>query len=164
MISTNDVFKAAKAYIEKVTSLPNKSVLQARKDVILPKSSYVLMSLLDVSRRGTNWHRYNQVDNLTVYESVTLSIQCDCFGEESFVNASAIQINFLDMAGTEFFKAYPGISPYGCSDIRSLPFINETDSYEPRNMVELTFDVKQFYTHDQDFFDYAELKHIYVVR
>lgn len=107
-------------------------------------SSYVVLTLINAPRRGTNvhiWENDNAGDGIT--ESVRMltlyEVQIDFCGlDEAAVNAQAARLVMLarDAVAVDFFRAR-GLSCQYADDPRSLPFSNDVDQWEVRYSVTL---------------------------
>lgn len=94
-------------------------------------------------------------------------IQCDVHAPDDSSSdvAQTIQTMFRDQFAVDLFRSFPwDIWPIHCDDPRQVPFINASDQYETRFIVEIHLQANQIVSGvGQQFFDVAKINLIEVL-
>lgn len=94
-----------------------------QNEISLPPGTndYVIFTLLDSTRHGTNIESYDtSTEGLTLREGLEASVQIDCYaasvsgtdGSDAFSRAQSIELLFRDGAACRYFREnFPGVDP-----------------------------------------------------
>lgn len=106
--------------------------------------NFVLLTLLDRSRLGTNTTAWDQSMGgdptvITDAEAVSISMQLDFHGADSTDNAQVFAVLFRSAYAVDYMAA-TGVSPDYCTDGHQMPFINGEDAWEDRWVLNAVMD------------------------
>lgn len=139
-----DVLGAVHDFLQaRLSPQPEHIVRGWQNRAALPDASaYVVLTLINASRRGTNVHDWKPSEAALIQNArmlVAYDVQVDFCGlDEAAVSAQAAQLVLFgrDAAGVLFFQPY-GLSCLYADDPRSLPFGDDLDQWKVRYAVTL---------------------------
>lgn len=129
------------------------SILPAGVEVIIAQENrvpeptsdnFVLLTLLDRSRLGTNTTAWDQSmggnpTTITDAEAVSIGMQLDFHGADSTDNAQVFAVLFRSAYACDYMAA-TGVSPDYCTDGQQMPFINGENAWEDRWVLNAVMD------------------------
>ncbi len=127
-----------------ISPLPEYIVRGWQNRAALPDASeYVVLTLINAPRRGTNVHEWRNSGDDALIERVRMLVLYDvqvdfCGLDEARVGHQAAQLVMLgrDAAAVRFFRPY-GLAGLYADDPRSLPFADDLDQWKVRYSVTL---------------------------
>lgn len=129
-------------------------------------ASYIVLTLLDARRQGTNVHDWQALEGSDtdlqngIKMLVLYDVQIDfCGTDEREVMSQAVQCATLarDAAAVDFF-AGEGLSSLYAEDVRPMPFSNDLKQWEIRYSVTVHLSAWNAYTIEQEAFTRVKAK------
>ena len=141
-VTHKDIYKEVQAYLLGLFSCPPQTVIQGyQNNNPLPDEAVVMTILFENELDMAVSHYDPAADKTAVQQSVEVTMQVDCYGENSHAMARQIASMWQSLPTTEVLQ---NCQPLYCGDPKDLTFVNETGQYELRFMVglELQYNTK----------------------
>ncbi|MDR1312000.1 MAG: hypothetical protein LBK01_09075 [Burkholderiaceae bacterium] len=140
-----------------IVSLTGAQVVQGWANLVpAPQGGYILMAVLSRRRLATNERIYirpeddDDTGQVLMKESVQITIQIDCFGEQSAEWAQILSTALRDEMACDALQ--PLMQPLYADEPRNTPIVNESQQYEQRWIVEAHFQINPVVGLEQEFF------------
>lgn len=131
----NDIYSVLYGFIKSVVDDTVEVIRGIENRVSAPIGDFIVMTIVHMERLATNvseWNGVIETDTATrnIQQHIKLSIQLDCYGNNSFTNAVVLSTLLRDTYGVESLS--PTIVPLYTDDPIQNPLVNSESQYESR--------------------------------
>ena len=154
-IDHQELYKAVRLYLLGVFPEAGQQIIQSlNNNNPLPENA-VVMSVLFERNFDESVTTYNGVDKANVQNSVEVRMQLDFYGKLAQGRARMIAALWKNMYSTESMDVCQPL--YIASGPNRMPYINDSNQYEDRYMLDLALQYNPSVQHAQDFVTDTEI-------
>lgn len=155
-IDHQDLYKDIRKFLLGLFPEATTQIVQFGQNIsTLPYGAIVMNILFEKDFDYSTTHYDKVKGEAYVQNSVQATLQLDFYGEESQARSRVVANLWRNFYATDRLTV---CQPLRARDPRHLPYINDSNLYEDRYMLELTLQYNPEITHKQDFVDSFDIQ------